>query len=191
MAKRRANGEGNIRKRKDGRLKGRYTAGHDSETVRAIYKNVLAKTQKECKEKLAQAIKKCEQVDTVKSEQYTVGQWMDIWFENWAKVKVRHSSHQTYRGYIENHIKPRIGDTRGPISPDSVLHMLHRVLKRAGLPEVRFHALRHTFATLALQNGVDIKTVSGMLGHYSAGFTLDTYRPRYHRCSKAGRPDDG
>ena len=53
--------------------------------------------------------------------------------------------------------------------------MLHRVLKRAGLPKVRFHDLRHTFATLALQNGVDIKTVSGMLGHYSAGFTLDTY----------------
>ena len=63
----------------------------------------------------------------------------------------------------------------GPISPDSVLHMLHRVLKRAGLPRVRFHDLRHTFATLALQNGVDIKTVSGMLGHFSAGFTLDTY----------------
>ena len=65
--------------------------------------------------------------------------------------------------------------TSGPISPDSVLHMLHRVLKRAGLPKVRFHDLRHTFATLALQNGVDIKTVSGMLGHFSAGFTLDTY----------------
>ncbi len=53
--------------------------------------------------------------------------------------------------------------------------MLHRVLKRAGLPEIRFHDMRHTFATVALQNGVDIKTVSGMLGHYSAGFTLDTY----------------
>ena len=61
------------------------------------------------------------------------------------------------------------------MSPDSVLHMLHRVLKRAGLPKVRFHDLRHTFATMALQNGVDIKTVSGMLGHFSAGFTLDTY----------------
>lgn len=35
--------------------------------------------------------------------------------------------------------------------------------------------MRHTFATIALQNGVDIKTVSGMLGHFSAGFTLDTY----------------
>ena len=52
---------------------------------------------------------------------------------------------------------------------------LHGVLKRAGLPRVRFHDLRHTFAMLALQNGVDIKTVSGMLGHFSAGFTLDTY----------------
>ena len=65
--------------------------------------------------------------------------------------------------------------TGGPMSPDSVLHMLHRVLKRAGLPRIRFHDLRHTFATLALQNGVDVKTVSGMLGHFSAGFTLDTY----------------
>ena len=65
--------------------------------------------------------------------------------------------------------------TGDPISPDSVLHMLHRVLDRAGLPEIRFHDLRHTFATIALQNGVDVKTVSGMLGHFSAGFTLDTY----------------
>ena len=53
--------------------------------------------------------------------------------------------------------------------------MLRRVLKRAGLPYVRFHDLRHTFATLALQNGVDVKTVSSILGHFSAGFTLDTY----------------
>ena len=53
--------------------------------------------------------------------------------------------------------------------------MLLRVLARAGLPKVRFHDLRHTFATMALQNGVDVKTVSSMLGHYSAGFTLDTY----------------
>ena len=65
--------------------------------------------------------------------------------------------------------------TGGLISPDSVLHMLHWVLKQVGLPRIRFHDMRYTFATVALQNGVDIKTVSGMLGHYSAGFTLDTY----------------
>ena len=320
---------------------------------------MLGKTQAEVKEKLKRAIDENAQIDIVKAGQYTVGQWMEVWFENYAKLKVRPSSHQTYRGYIDHHIKPYIGsiplnkltslelqklykklldsgridrveskkqpkglsaktvrninqiissamelakeqrlilfnptescalpklehremktltaeqlasflqeakesgvyemyyielatglrrgellglkwediDLRqgiihvrrqvaringeiteaplktknsyravsigpdavdilkaqkkkiaddyvfpssngGPISPDSVIHMLHRVLKRAGLPKVRFHDLRHTFATLALQNGVDIKTVSGMLGHFSAGFTLDTY----------------
>ena len=65
--------------------------------------------------------------------------------------------------------------TGGPMCPDSMLHMLHRVLKRAGLEMIRFHDLRHTFSVLALQNGVDVKTLSGILGHYSAGFTLDTY----------------
>ena len=65
--------------------------------------------------------------------------------------------------------------TNGQSSPDSVLHMLHRVLDRAGLPRIRFHDLRHTFATMALQNGVDVKTLSNILGHFSAGFTLDTY----------------
>lgn len=359
MPKKRANGEGNIRKRKDGRWEGRYTAGHDPETGKPIYKNVLGKTQTEAKEKLKRAMEETKGLDIAKAGQYTVGQWMDVWFENYAKLKVRPSSHQTYRGYIDNHIRPNIGNTPlskltslelqklykklleggrvertesakqpkglsaktvrninqiissamelakshrliptnptetcalpkmehremktltadqlnsflreakesgvyemyylelatglrrgellglkwddieltngaihvrrqiaringevveaplktknayrtlsigpdaisilktlcinskddyvfpsptgGPISPDSVLHMLHRVLERAGLPKVRFHDLRHTFATLALQNGVDVKTVSGMLGHFSAGFTLDTY----------------
>ncbi|MCI9672022.1 MAG: site-specific integrase [Lawsonibacter sp.] len=360
MAKRRANGKGSIRKRPDGRWEGRYTAGRDPETGKTVYKNVLGKTQAEVKAKLKQAIQENAEVDTLKVEQYTVGQWMDIWFESYAKIKVRPSSHQTYRGYIDNHIKPNIGkiqlnklttlelqklykkllskgrverieakgqpkdlspktvrnihqvvssamdfarsqkliavnptdncalpklehremktlpveqlasilreakesgifemyyielatglrrgellglkwedlnleqdtlrvqrqiaringevveaplktknsyrtislgadaveilkeqrkkcggseyvfpsSTGGPISPDSVIQMLHRVLKQAGLPKVRFHDLRHTFATVALQNGVDIKTASGMLGHYSAGFTLDTY----------------
>ena len=360
MAKKRANGEGSIRKRKDGRWEGRYTAGHDPETGKAIYKNVLGRSQAEVKEKLKQAIGEAQALDITKAGKYTVGEWMEVWFQDYAKIKVRPSSHQTYQGYIHNHIRPNIGDiplekltsldlqkfykkllttgrvdrveakgqpkglsaktvrnlhqilssalklaqeqrliltnpaegcalprvehqemktlttvqlasffrearesgvfelyylelatglrrgellglkwedidlergdlrvrrqvsringevveaplktknayrtlplaedtvsvlkeqrrkvgnspwvfpspNGGPISPDSVLHMLHRVLKRAGLPKVRFHDLRHTFATLALQNGVDVKTVSGMLGHFSAGFTLDTY----------------
>ena len=47
MPKRRANGEGNIRKRKDGRWEGRYTAGYDLESGKRIIKNVLCKTQAE------------------------------------------------------------------------------------------------------------------------------------------------
>ena len=56
MAKRRANGEGSLRKRKDGRWEGRYTAGTDPVTGKAIIKNVLGKTQAEVKEKLKKAI---------------------------------------------------------------------------------------------------------------------------------------
>ena len=359
MAKRRSNGEGNIRKRKDGRWEGRYTAGHDPETGKQIFKNVLGKTQAEVKEKLKKALEEAKKIDFTRIGKYTVEMWMDEWFENVCKIKVRASSHQTYRGYIDHHIAPYIGDipleklstmdlqklyrklmtkgrveriesekqskglsaktarninqvissamdfavaqkiisvnpckavalpkvehkemktipaeqleaflreaketgvyemyyielatglrrgellglkwqdidwkngiikvrrqvarvdgeiveaplktknsyravtisqqaievlktqktkandeyvfpspNGGPISPDSVNNMLKRVLARAGIPKVRFHDLRHTFATIALQNGVDIKTVSGMLGHFSAGFTLDTY----------------
>ena len=59
--------------------------------------------------------------------------------------------------------------------PDSIVNLHKKILKDAGLPYIRFHDLRHTFATLALQNGVDVKTVSSMLGHDDAGFTLRTY----------------
>jgi len=59
--------------------------------------------------------------------------------------------------------------------PDSIGRLHKRILSNAGLEKIRFHDLRHTFATLAIQNGVDIKTLSSMLGHCSAGFTLDTY----------------
>ena len=111
MAKNRANGEGNIRKRKDGRWEGRYTAGHDPETGKLIYKNVLGRTQTEAKSKLKAAIEETKSLDVTKTGKYTVGAWMDEWFENYAKIKVRPSSHQTYRGYIDSHIKPSIGKT--------------------------------------------------------------------------------
>ena len=60
MAKKRANGEGNIRKRKDGRWEGRYTAGYDEKTGKRLIKNVLGKTQAEVKEKLAKAVAEAE-----------------------------------------------------------------------------------------------------------------------------------
>ena len=57
MAKKRANGEGSIRKHSDGRWEGRYTAGYD-QTGKRITKNVLSRTQAEVKEKLARPSRK-------------------------------------------------------------------------------------------------------------------------------------
>ena len=49
------------------------------------------------------------------------------------------------------------------------------LLKHAGLPQIRFHDLRHTYATLLLCKNVNPKIVSEMLGHASIAITLDTY----------------
>lgn len=62
-----------------------------------------------------------------------------------------------------------------PISPDAAYRRLKALLRQAGLPNIPFHNLRHTFATRALASGVDAKTLSGILGHTDASFTLNTY----------------
>ena len=62
-----------------------------------------------------------------------------------------------------------------PISPATAYRKLKIILKHAGLPLIRFHDLRHTFATHATHGGVDPKTLAGILGHTNASFTLDTY----------------
>ena len=62
-----------------------------------------------------------------------------------------------------------------PTCPNAAYVRMKELLKKAGLPSIRFHDLRHTFATHALASGVDAKTLSGILGHTQASFTLDTY----------------
>ena len=68
---RRAAGEGNIRKRADGRWEGRYVAGHDAEG-KPIRKNVLGKTQAEVKEKLKAALEECQRLDVSRADDFTV-----------------------------------------------------------------------------------------------------------------------
>ena len=370
MAKRRSRGEGSLRKRSDGRWEGRYTAGRDIETGKVIYRNVLARTQAECKSKLREAMKNVQQgpeetpaepIEDQKkpSVQYTTEQWLRTWFELYSKPNLREATQDQYTNFLDKHLIPNIGDipleeltslrlqklyqdlrTSGRVSQNrkvspglspktvrSIHMMLHtaleqavkegvisknptdgcippklqkkemnviqpeqvgaylqaaadrnvlpmfyleltsglrrgellallwddldiekrtisvnksvagrhgelkvsppktqhsirkvvipqqavdlliqehnqhpdnpymfpspvtgtmyhpdtagrlhkKLLKESGIENVRFHDLRHTFATIAIQNGVDIKTLSHTLGHYSSGFTLDTY----------------
>ena len=62
-----------------------------------------------------------------------------------------------------------------PMNPAVAYRQLKKILEENSLPNLRFHDLRHTFATHALANGVDAKTLSGILGHTKASFTVDTY----------------
>lgn len=62
-----------------------------------------------------------------------------------------------------------------PRNPSAVRKILDRTLKKAGCKHIRFHDLRHTFATTALANGMDIKTLSAIIGHNSVETTLNIY----------------
>ena len=108
MARRRANGEGNIRKRKDGRWEGRYVAGHDA-NGKEIRKNVLGKTQAEVKDKLRKAIEEAKYLDVAKADEYTVERWVKTWFEIYSKPNLRESTQERYLNHIEYHIIPEIG----------------------------------------------------------------------------------
>ena len=61
------------------------------------------------------------------------------------------------------------------VSQTSIRYHFKKVVEAIGLPGSRVHDLRHTFAVLSLQNGDDIKTVQGNMGHATAAFTLDVY----------------
>ena len=103
-------------------------------TGKAIYKNVLGKTQAEAKEKLKSAIEKNGSLVTI-TKQYTVGQWLDTWMENYAKLQVRASSYKTYQGFIENHIKPALGDV--PLEKLTAMNLqrLYKYLLESGRVE--------------------------------------------------------
>ena len=361
MAKKRANGEGNIRKRAGGRWEGRYTAGYHSETGKRIIKNVLGKTQAECKAKLSAALESVKDIDVSRADEYTVATWLRSWYDIYAKPNIRVATADRYHLMVEQYTIPRIGNIKltkltahdlqklykelmengridrksghgnpglssttvrslhlmlhsaferavkerliprnptedciapkiqkfemqilqpkhikeylnaanvrgllpmfylelvsglrkgdltallwsdldiqnrtisvskqyvknpngeltlsrpktetsvrkvsipqeaidlliaehdkhpdnpymfpSPITgemyyPDSIVNLHKKILKDAGLPHIRFHDLRHTFATHALSSGVDAKTLAGILGHTKASFTLDTY----------------
>jgi integrase len=66
-------------------------------------------------------------------------------------------------------------ETGGYLSYRTVYDCFKRVVKKLGIPDTRFHDLRHTFAVASLRAGDDIKTLQSNLGHHTAAFTLDVY----------------
>ena len=93
-----------------------------------------------------------------------------------------HLPESTYQVLLERKGKvnsdwlfPSIKYNGQPTAPSAAYHRHKQILKDLDLPSIRFHDLRHTFATHAIKSGVDAKTLSGILGHTNASFTLDTY----------------
>jgi integrase len=77
-------------------------------------------------------------------------------------------------GYSDSGLVITTEDGR-PMHPETLSGLFVRQAKRAGLPSIRLHDLRHSVASILLAAGTHPKVVSELLGHSSIGLTLDTY----------------
>ena len=109
MSKRRKQGEGTLRKRADGRWEARVVIGYD-EKGNPITKNVTAMEKGKCLEKLEQLKEKCcvQLTGKVKAEM-AFGDWLDFWYQQYAKQTLRPTTQSGYENMIYNHIITDIG----------------------------------------------------------------------------------
>lgn len=132
MARKRKNGEGTVRLRKDGRWEGRVVIGYDERDLPKT-KNVLAKTKGECIEKLK---KLQEQYAPPKSDkikpEMPFGEWMDFWYQNYSKPKLRPTTRAGYECRIYQHIIPELGDIPLNQLTQNDLQQFYARLKKGG-----------------------------------------------------------
>ena len=132
MARKRKNGEGTVRLRKDGRWEGRVVIGYDEKNLPKT-KNVLAKTKSECVEKLKQLQ---EQYAPPKSDKIKLempfGEWMDFWYQNYSKPKLRPTTRSGYEGRIYRHIIPELGNIPLDQLTQNDLQQFYARLKKSG-----------------------------------------------------------
>lgn len=132
MAKKRKAGDGTLRLRKDGRWEGRYVVGYDENGLPKT-RNVLAKTKKECAEKLEALKAECGWIrsKTVKSDM-RFGDWVEFWFEHYCRPKLRPTTQANYESRIRHHIVPELGHIRLDKLTQADLQKFYNKLKTEG-----------------------------------------------------------
>ena len=132
MARKRKAGDGTVRQRKDGRWEGRIVIGYDDNGYPKT-KNVLAKTKKECVEKLQKLKEACGGLKPEKVRpEMPFGDWLTYWYENHSKPKIRPTTQETYESRIRLHIIPEIGDIPLNKLTQNDLQQFYGRLKKSG-----------------------------------------------------------
>ena len=130
MAKRKK-GEGSIFQRKDGRWEGRVVVGYGDNGYPKT-KSVTAKTQGECKEKLQALKEQCGRTTDRLKPDMPLGDWLDFWYQNFSKPKIRQTTQDCYENRIYNHIIPEIGKIPLNKLTQNELQQFYARLKKSG-----------------------------------------------------------
>ena len=132
MAKRRKRGGGSVHLRKDGRWEGRVVVGYDDKGL-PITKNVLAKTKTACLDKLKLLKESCgEKPSADLHPNMTFGEWLDFWYQNYSKPKLRPTTQAGYENAIYKHIIPALGKTLLSELSTNDLQQFYATLKKEG-----------------------------------------------------------
>jgi integrase len=90
-----------------------------------------------------------------------------------------------YAGSYPKHDYIMVGPEGRPLHPDTITTRFNRLVDRAGVPHIRLHDVRHTYATMAQDAGHNVKTLSERIGHADLAITQTIYT---HRLRGADRP---
>lgn len=156
MAKHKAiNGQGCIRKRKDGTFEAIKTIGRDSGTGKLIRKSFYGKTAAEAQKKMAEASADLVRGEYVEPSKMTMSQWLDNWVENYTKA-LKGYTLRNYKSQIKNHIKPYIGAVKvSELNTDMIQRMYNQLLA-SGLSAKTLRNI-HGIVHVVLETLVEIK----------------------------------
>lgn len=131
MAKHRANGEGMIRKRSDGRWEARYTDTREIDPKKRV-KSIISKSQKVVVEKLKAALAEVDAgVPILTNNNSTVGEWLLQWLREYKISELRDGTYETYEGYINKSIIPLIGHIRLKDLVGQQIQQMYNILQKS------------------------------------------------------------
>lgn len=152
-----AQGGGTIRQRPDGRWEARFTVGRDPGTGKQIQRSVYGSTQKEVRQKLAQAVADLDSGIYQAPNKIKVSEWMQEWLATFCEGKVKPLTVQTYSGLIRNHINPAIGAMELQAVKGTHIQKLYNSMIKAGLSGKlvqNVSAVLHKAFSVAIKQGI-------------------------------------
>lgn len=156
MAKKRANGEGTIRQRKDGRWEGLYTVNYKR-------KSIYGKTQEEVRKKLNKILNDIDNNIYVEDSKITVGEWLNTWLYDYKKNTVKQKTFEGYETLVRVHLIPAFSKIQlKKLTVDHVQKFINAKVKD-GLSSrtIRYiNTLLHGALKQAVNNGLLVRNVS-------------------------------